>query len=141
MVRSLLTAVLSVWLTVALVLCPYSCMHFPRGPQQDQAATKACCGCGCSSSAAETPEDDSRDGRPSKKSCSCLCICKGALSELPGQICAADLESPEWGPIALETGRRPTLLFDAMCPAPPEPPPPKLPTGREIRALLASLLL
>jgi len=142
MVRTLFTAMLTLLLTVALVMCPYSCMHYPRGAGHVWTEAEPCCACGCHSFKPQAPEKDSRNGQPApKKTCSCPCICKGALSEFPGQIATADFESPDWGPIVLLTGELHTLSLTEAWPNQPEPRPPKTPTGREIRALLASLLL
>jgi hypothetical protein len=100
---------------------------------------------GCRCGGCQSPQPSERGGQPEQLPshdgpCSCPCICKGAIAEFHGQITAADLEPAGWGPITAVVVEPPALLAETSADQ-PEPPPPRMPTGREIRALFASLLL
>ncbi len=140
MIHTIANAGIALWLIASLVVCPYTCAHFPRTREAEEATADCCCHdacCGGDVALEEGSRPDQSVPAP-EKPCSCPCVCKGALAECSARQHVGDLD-PAGAMISLPLATAdPALVIDTTG-LQPDPPPPKLLSGREIRALISSL--
>jgi len=160
MVRASLNSVLSVLLTVSLAICPYTCAEHPRSSAENYVnASAGCSHCdGCCPVPAEKPHPTdsalrfplftlppspapSDGGSVPKQACSCPCVCKGALCELPGEFHIEELDPVATLAVASSPDVRTGSTFTTSVVQHPGTSPSKATSGREICALIGSLLL
>ena len=135
----IVNAVLAAWLTASLVVCPYTCAHFPRSCGSTESAVACECHDGACCEWGDNREESAGNTPAPEQPCSCPCVCKGALTECSARQQSGDGDSAQ--PALLVVCDAGTLLLDAPDSIQPDPPPPKILSGREIRALIASLRL
>jgi len=130
-----------------VLLCPYPCLWRAAAGCQatasagDGRAKDPCC-CGPASEPASEKGKD-RSGEPGSRLGSGMCLCRGAVLTLPATVPGLDHEPAAFVPADdLPAAARPSVLGDgrfaverAACHFP------SADSGREVRALIASLVL
>ncbi|MCC6124351.1 MAG: hypothetical protein IT426_05290 [Pirellulales bacterium] len=124
-----------------MLICPYLCMSEAAAAGRGTSALRKHSGCGCCSRSA--PGDDTNGpGKSDSRQESGTCLCRGAVMDRHVVAADADCENVYFAaPDAIEFAGQPPIFGRSFFPLRDACHFPTADSGREVRALIASLLI